>query len=125
MTVAICAYCGSEKLGAFTPCRECAKSPARRIDIVRSLILTDHFFAREDLYKLGERIRSGSAPTIDPSLERSVSEGIDDAAIKKLAQQFYPAGAASSRKRERQILLALMMMIAAGIGWMLYRFAFG
>lgn len=76
MTVAICIQCGEEKLGAFTPCRQCAFMPELMEDKAKSLLLCDHFRDVADLRQIGQRIKSGERLTFDEDQIAGMAEEV-------------------------------------------------
>lgn len=123
MTTAACIYCGNLKFGAFVPCQHCDRVPTVRTDVVRSLLLTDHYFTHEELSNFGNRIKNGEKLDFDVELEQSVAEQVDDGMLDKLVRLSDPAYREHCRKRERIILLVILTAMIGGIAWMLYRFA--
>ena len=67
MTVAVCFKCGAIKFGAFNPCSNCMGFPQTEDDLALSMAMTDHHFDEADLRKMGETIRRGIRPTLDPA----------------------------------------------------------
>lgn len=61
MTVAVCTRCGAMKHGALTPCPQCKFDPEGNEDKAKAMVLTDHFFPKEELEKISERIKNGQA----------------------------------------------------------------
>ncbi len=66
MTIAICIACGAQKFGAFTSCQACGFQPRTVIDEAKSLMLSDHNFPPEELYKFKVMIESRQEPPYDP-----------------------------------------------------------
>ncbi len=93
--------------------------------MVRSLVLTDHYFTHEELSSFGRQIKRGNEPEIDPELERAAAMQVDDSMLEKLVRMSDPAHREYCRKRERNIILVIMAVMIGGIVWMLYRFAVG
>jgi hypothetical protein len=65
MTMAVCFKCGVIKFGAFCPCQECAATPATEDEVALSLAMTDHYFDRETLERIGADIRVGKPIQLD------------------------------------------------------------
>jgi hypothetical protein len=66
MTVAVCLKCGTMKCGAFTPCSECGFDPETDEERAKHLMVTDWYFAEEDLKGIAEKIQAGEEVTFDP-----------------------------------------------------------
>jgi hypothetical protein len=125
MTTATCIYCGTLKFGAYVPCQHCDRMPAERDDLIRSLALTDHHFTHDQLVDFGTRIQNGDELKIDPQLASQLSAEIDDNTLQTLVRMSDPALREYYRKRERNIILIIMVTILMFIGWMIYRLAVG
>lgn len=67
MTVAVCFKCGEFKFGAFSPCQSCGVVPATEDDLAYSLAMTDHYFKEPTLKQMGDAIRNGTPPNLDPT----------------------------------------------------------
>lgn len=66
MTLAICYRCGSQKFGAFVPCKACGFIPSNDYEMAYSLALTEHHLPKDVLAQIGERIKSGAeSPKLD------------------------------------------------------------
>ena len=76
MTLAICIRCGSEKIGALTPCSHCGFAPENdRHAQAKSLLYCDRHMTPEQLRAVGEALRGGAAPSFDEvALASLVSE---------------------------------------------------
>src|ERR671931_2390697 len=59
LTLAVCVRCGRMKHGAFTPCPKCSFDPADAADKAKAVMLTDHYFSKDQLEGIGRRIQSG------------------------------------------------------------------
>ena len=59
MTIAICLKCGAFKHGAWTPCRKCGHLPSDEEDKAKHIIVTDHYFSKDDLEAASARIQEG------------------------------------------------------------------
>lgn len=68
MTIAVCYHCGAMKFGAFNPCAGCGASPQSEDDFAISLAMTDHYFPKSELEKLGEQVARGEKLQIDPEV---------------------------------------------------------
>jgi hypothetical protein len=66
MTQAVCFRCGVIKFGAFVPCSDCGAMPDNEDDLALSLAMTDHYFDMPTLQRMGESIRGGVVPHLDP-----------------------------------------------------------
>jgi hypothetical protein len=66
MTAAICFKCGEFKFGAWTACQKCGALPETDDDRVLSLAMTDHYFDQATLGQMGEAVKRGEPPHLDP-----------------------------------------------------------
>ena len=66
MTIATCMQCGEEKWGAVSPCEKCGFSPRTEDDIAWSMCVSDHYLSHETLVQIGEAIKAGKRPRVDP-----------------------------------------------------------
>jgi hypothetical protein len=66
MTTAVCFRCGELKFGAFCPCDKCGETPASDDELVLSLAMTDHYFDKATLEEMGQKVREGDPPHLDP-----------------------------------------------------------
>ncbi len=57
--MAICIFCGSEKLKPFDRCTSCNRTPSTQTDQAKSMVLTEDFLKPEALAKVGKQIRDG------------------------------------------------------------------
>jgi hypothetical protein len=48
MAIAICAKCGTEKFGTFTPC-ECGFTPSLNDEMAESILLSDHHYTHSEI----------------------------------------------------------------------------
>jgi hypothetical protein len=74
MTFAVCYCCGNEKHGAFSICSNCGRKPQLEEDIVMSLAMTDHYFMREDIKRMGLRLRSGRSIELNEDAKEKFRE---------------------------------------------------
>jgi hypothetical protein len=65
MTLAICIQCGGRKFGAFAKCSECGFAPASEEEFAKSMMVTDHYFSREELEQIGNDTKAGNPPKFD------------------------------------------------------------
>ena len=72
MTVAICWKCGEVKWGAFNPCPKCKAAPTGEDDMAVSLALTDHYFDKAALERMGVDIAAGKQMTLDPATRQKL-----------------------------------------------------
>ena len=68
MTVAVCYKCGSMKFGAFNACPECEAVPVTEDDYAMSLAMTEHYFPKDELKKMGTLVANGEELHIDPEV---------------------------------------------------------
>ena len=77
MTLAVCMFCGDQKIGAFSPCPACQRTPRLEDDLVQSLAMTDHYFSKDTLDFMSEAMKNGcSAPMFDPDFCEKIREAI-------------------------------------------------
>ena len=72
MTQAICFSCGELKFGAFVDCKSCNERPQTDDELVLSLAMTDHYFDLSTLMQMGESIREGCPPQLDPKTRENL-----------------------------------------------------
>jgi hypothetical protein len=63
VTIAVCAKCGTKKIGALTPCPACAFTPgqdAGNDDDLYAMILSDHYFSAEQLDAFSDGMLAGA-----------------------------------------------------------------
>jgi hypothetical protein len=68
MTVAVCLKCGAIKHGAFTPCLECGHEPDDHEDLIKHLLVTDHYLSRQQIEAVSKHIREGKPVSFPPDL---------------------------------------------------------
>jgi len=78
MTTAICYHCGEFKYGAFCECEECGHFPQTDDDLVRSLVMTDHYFDTNTLKSMGRMVGEGNPPCVDPQIQKELIQLIKD-----------------------------------------------
>jgi hypothetical protein len=69
--VTVCFNCGAMKVGAYKLCDACNVAPRKTADHVYSLMLTDHYFPREELARISRTMLSGGPR---PSLPEQLLE---------------------------------------------------
>ena len=74
MTLAICLKCGAEKIGALVRCRSCGFEPHEEEDRAKSILLSDHNLAKDELAGASERIRNGEELQFDEAAIQSLAE---------------------------------------------------
>jgi hypothetical protein len=62
VTIAVCFRCGNLKFGAFCPCPDCSALPQNEDELVLSLAMTDHYFDRPTLERMGAAVKEGKPP---------------------------------------------------------------
>jgi hypothetical protein len=99
MTIAVCYMCGELKFGAFNSCGKCGGSPKTEDDFALSLAMTDHYFDKPTLEKMGADLKMESRPTLIPRLENnsSVSCGIFPGCSASLTASLRSPGGSSGR----------------------------
>jgi hypothetical protein len=55
MTVALCLFCGAEKWGCYTPCKECGAAPRDKDERDLSVYVSDHWIGLDRLRALQPR----------------------------------------------------------------------
>ena len=86
MTQAVCFRCGVIKFGAFVPCSDCGAMPENEDDLALSLAMTDHYFDMPTLKKMGESIREGVTPHLDPQTHAQLVGEIRTSGLLKQLQ---------------------------------------
>jgi hypothetical protein len=76
MTRAICIRCGTEKVGALTPCAGCGFDPESLEDRARSVVLSDHHLSPADMESAAAEIRAGSTPDLPEDLVAGYLESL-------------------------------------------------
>jgi hypothetical protein len=79
MTEAVCFKCGVLKWGAFNLCKNCGARPTSDDDLMVSLACTDHYFERSKLEEIGQAIKAGHAPELDPATREKLIPEIGEA----------------------------------------------
>jgi hypothetical protein len=78
MTIAVCLKCGTQKIGAFTPCVSCGYDPATDTDRrnqAKCLWLSDHHQKPDLLAAIGAQLKSGQpVPWNDALLDQLVTQ---------------------------------------------------
>lgn len=116
MTTAICFFCGSEKFGALGPCLECKKAPVERVEIVRSMYLSDHYLPSSDLATIGQEIKAGREPQLDSMTEKQINDNFDDEMIREITKIAKSIDLKNAGKFERNVCLVLIAIFVVLIG---------
>ena len=66
MTIAVCTACGTQKFGAFSPCKDCGFTPQSNEERAKSVLLSDHHYTHAQLDELGSAIKMGQTIVYDP-----------------------------------------------------------
>lgn len=82
MTIAVCWKCGSQKIGALTPCPRCSAEPRSPEEKAKSLLLSDHHRDAAELQSLGRQIEHGTAFEFDEAEVARVAAAIQSAPPK-------------------------------------------
>lgn len=69
MTTAVCFKCGSMKFGAFNSCPQCQATPESEDDYATSLAMTEHYFPKDELEKMGVQVSNGEQLHLDPEVK--------------------------------------------------------
>lgn len=117
MTTAICIFCGSEKFGAFGPCLECKKAPIERVEIVRSMYLSDHYLLHSDLVAIGQEIKAGNELQLNAMLEKQINDNFDDDMIREIREIAESIDLKNAGKFERNVCLMLIAIFVVLIGF--------
>lgn len=114
MTVAVCLVCGGKKFGAFGACPSCDWEPVADEDMVRSMLLTDHYQPVEELERMGVALAEGTEVVIP---EHLVQERLPDFAARRatVSDSFEPrperasegSPAAAAQERVEEVLSIL------------------
>ena len=84
MTIAICMHCGEEKWGAFNPCDKCGFHPNTEDEMVWAICVSDHYLKRETLLEIGEKVKTGDVPMIDPETHQRMLEQLRHSGMMKM-----------------------------------------
>lgn len=92
MTVAVCLVCGARKFGSFVPCSACDWEPVEDEDLVRSMLLSDHYQPEAELERIGGALAGGTEVVIP---EHIVQEQLPGFAARRasVGDSFQPAPA--------------------------------
>lgn len=104
MTIAVCIFCGAEKLGAWTPCPACACKVQTKEDAMLSLALSDWFLADDERSRWAIQIQAGIKPQLDGASREAlvgfvttfdewsdVNAELEEAALELLNQRTFEA----------------------------------
>jgi len=86
MTVAVCFKCGEIKHGAFNHCDKCGARPVTEDDLAMSMAMTDHYHKEPTLRQMGQDIKSGRPPKLDPESRKWLIEDIRKSGMLKMLQ---------------------------------------
>lgn len=84
MTLAICLKCGAEKIGALVQCRSCGFEPFEEEDLVKCVLLSDHYLSKDELSGVGNRIKEGQPISFDETSIQSLTEAVRDVGQDRL-----------------------------------------
>ena len=76
MTIAICMNCGAEKFGAFNPCDKCGFAPITEEELAYSMAIIDRHFDHPSLKRIGDQIRAGKRPDLDPEMREAMIDAV-------------------------------------------------
>jgi hypothetical protein len=79
MTIAVCLKCGHMKFGAWTPCEGCGYEPDNLEDRAKHLILSDHYYSRQELEKYAQRVAQGETWFFDEQATRNFIDELAEA----------------------------------------------
>ena len=89
MTVAVCYKCGAIKHGAFCPCSRCAAVPQSEDDLALSVVMTDHYFDRRTLQRMGTSVREGRPSHLDPDTRKQLVVALRGSGLLKKIQRTF------------------------------------
>lgn len=72
MTASVCIFCGSMKVGAWTPCDSCGQVPRTESEFVAALVATDRYHDADALEELSAHVRRGGTIDVNPSTRRDL-----------------------------------------------------
>jgi hypothetical protein len=116
MTIAVCLVCGARKLGAFLPCSACDWEPVEDEDLVRSMLLTDHYQPEAELERIGTALAGGTEVVIPEELVQELLPGFAERRAS-VSESFAPrpaSASAGSPAAEAQARLAEVLTILGG-----------
>jgi hypothetical protein len=103
VTIAVCYKCGAIKHGAFCPCSRCAAVPQSEDDLALSMVMTDHYFDRLTLERMGASVRQGRLPHLDLDIrEQLVTALRGSGLLKKIQRTFRAAASNADQVADRQ-----------------------
>jgi hypothetical protein len=83
MTVAVCWKCGAMKWGAFNPCEKCNAVPATEDDLAISLAMSDHYFDKPTLERMGTEIAAGKPLNLAPETRSKIIQMLREVGVDK------------------------------------------
>ncbi|HUE73078.1 MAG TPA: hypothetical protein VMP01_19495 [Pirellulaceae bacterium] len=86
------------------------------------MALTDHFYSGEELKSFANKVKAGEDFEIQAELKEGFESEIDEDLLEELRKLSDPKRRERNRKREERIIVALIVLVLAGIAWMIYRF---
>lgn len=86
------------------------------------MTLTDHFYSGEELKAFANKVKAGEDFEVQAELQEGLESEIDEELLEQLRKLSDPERRERNRKREERIIVALIVLVLAGIAWMIYRF---
>ena len=86
MTVAVCFNCGEIKFGAFNHCGKCGARPMNEDDLALSFAMTDHHYDETTLRQMGDKIKIGDSPTLDPETRENILAQLRSSGMLRMMQ---------------------------------------
>lgn len=65
---AVCFHCGEMKIEPMGTCSYCGKNPNNDEEMVLSVVLSDYFYSKETLEKMGDFIKLKCVPIVNAEL---------------------------------------------------------
>lgn len=84
MTVCVCFKCGAIKWGAFNACPKCKSRPQSEDDFVISMAMTDHYFDKPTMERMGADIAAGKPPDLDPETRANMLANLRESGVRNM-----------------------------------------
>lgn len=85
MTTSVCIFCGSFKIGAWTPCESCGQVPLTEQECIVALVATSQYHDQTTLKRLSSHVRQGGTVDVDQSTEREIRSLLRETKVHELA----------------------------------------
>jgi len=86
MTMAVCFNCGEIKFGAFNHCGKCGARPVSEDDLALSYAMTDHHYDERTLRQMGNNVKNGTPPKLDPETRDDIVSQLRNSGMLKIMQ---------------------------------------